>query len=301
MSSTPETAETALSASAVVEPPRPPRLLDQLRVRLRTLHYSYRTEQAYCQWVRRFVVFSGRRHPAQLGAAEIELFLSHLAVDRRVSASTQNQAKAAILFLYRQVLRVDLPWLDEIVQAKQRQRLPVVLTTREVRMLLGNLRGTKALVCGLLYGSGLRVMEGLRLRVKDVEFERREILVRAGKGDKDRVTMLPENLIRPLASDLSQVRALHERDLAAGYGEVEMPCALDQKYPKAGYTWGWQYVFPAAARSVDPRTGAIRRHHLFPDTIQRAIRQAASDAGIEKPCSPHPASFIRHPPAAGRL
>ncbi len=265
------------------------------------LHYSYRTEQAYLQWIIRFIRFHGRRHPAEMGAAEVEAFLNDLAVCRRVSASTQNQAKAAILFLYREVLTVRLPWLENVTQAKTAARLPAVLTQREARQLLDHLSGTHWLIASLLYGSGLRLIEALRLRVKDVEFTRREILVRAGKGNKDRVTMLPENVLEPLQSHLHQVRALHERELAAGYGDVEFPYALDMKYASAGRSWAWQYVFPSAHRSVDPRSGAVRRHHLFPDTVQRAVRKAAMAAEITKPCTPHTLrhSFATHLLQAG--
>ena len=273
------------------EPPKSPRLLDQIRARLRVLHYSYRTEQIYCHWAKRFIRHSGLRHPREMGAPEVEAFLTYLATERRVSASTQNPAKAALLFLYKQVLGIELPWLDEITQAQQRRRLPVVLTARETRLLLDHMTGTKHLVASLLYGSGLRLMEGLRLRVKDLEFERRELIVRAGKGNKDRVTVLPENLIQPLIDHLAKVRAMHERDLADGFGDVELPYALDLKYPRAASSWAWQYVFPSASKSVEVRTGVIRRRHLFPGTLQRAVRQAAREAGIDKPCSPH---TLRH-------
>ena len=213
--------------------PRPPKLLDRMRDHLRTRHYSYRTEQTYVDWARRFILFHGKRHPQEMGALEVEQFLTHLAVDRQVSASTQNQAKAALLYLYRNVLEIELPWLDEVVQAQRPQRLPVVLTQHEVRDLLLHMDGTCALVARLLYGTGMRVMEGLRLRVKDLEFSRREIVVREGKGNKDRVTVLPENLILPLQAQLQKARALHEQDLAEGLGRVYLPHALAMKYPHA--------------------------------------------------------------------
>ena len=286
-----DAAESVDSSPDETASKRPARLLTQVRERIRTLHYSYRTEQAYVDWIRRFVRHQGLRHPACLGAPEVEAFLTHLAVDRNASQSTQNQAKAALLFLYKQVLHVDLPWLGEVVHAKQRRRLPVVLTQRETRQLLDAMSGAKWIVASLLYGSGLRLAEGLRLRVKDIEFERRELIVRFGKGGKDRVTMLPENLINPLREHLAKRRVLHERDIAGGYGEVELPYALATKHPRLAWQWGWQYVFPSAAMSVDPRSGVIRRHHLFPDTIQRAVRAAARSAGIDKPCSPH---VLRH-------
>jgi integron integrase len=268
-----------------------PRLLDQLRHRIRVKHYALRTEKTYVDWVRRFILFHGKQHPRNLGASEVEAFLSHLATARRVSAATQNQAKSALLFLYKDVLGIELPWLDEIVQARTARRLPTVLTTREVKALLDELDGTMGLVASLLYGTGMRLLEGLRLRVKDVDFERRALVVREGKGNKDRVTMIPENLVIPLRPQLARVKALHEADLSDAYGEVEMPHALDVKYPGAGSQWCWQFVFPSVGRSVDPRTGAIRRHHLFEQSIQRAVRDAARRAGIAKPVSPH---ILRH-------
>ena len=270
---------------------KPPKLLDGMRDALRARHYSYRTEQAYLDWARRFILFHGKRHPMELGAAEVGAFLTHLAAERQVSASTQNQAKAALLFLYREVLGVDLPWLGEVVQAKVNKRLPVVLTPREVRALMNELNGTMGLIVSLLYGTGMRLLEGLRLRVKDVEFERREILVRDGKGGKDRVTMLPENLVLPLQDQLARARRLHDADLADGFGEVWLPDALAVKYPNAGKNWGWQYVFPSPNRSLDPRSGRMRRHHVLPESVQRAVKGAAGRAGIVKPCTPH---VLRH-------
>jgi len=261
-------------------PSPPPKLLEQLRIHLRTRHYSIRTEQTYIDWARRFILFHGKRHPRDMGAAEVEAFLSHLAVERNVSASTQNQAKAALLYLYKQLLGVDLPWLDEVVQAKTPKRLPVVLTTREVRDLLMQLNGPMWLIASLLYGTGMRLLEALRLRVKDVEFERREIIIREGKGNKDRVTVLPENLIGPLQAQLQRTKLIHERDLEAGFGDVYLPHALAVKYPKAGKAWGWQYVFPSASRAIDPRSdGVERRHHVFPESVQRAVREGARRMG----------------------
>ncbi len=273
------------------ETPSPVRLLDQVRARIRVKHYALRTEKVYVDWVRRFIRFHRRRHPRDMGAAEVEAFLSHLAVDRQVSASTQNQAKAALLFLYKEVLGSALPWLDEIVQARVTRRLPVVLTSREIKALLDELDGTLWLFVALLYGTGMRLLEGLRLRAKDVDFERRAIVVREGKGAKDRVTMLPEHLVLPLRDHWLAARALHCADLAAGFGEVEMPYALDIKYPKAGTQWQWQFVFPSATRSADPRSGVIRRHHLYPQTVQRAVKAAAERAAIDKPVTPH---VLRH-------
>ena len=278
-----------------------PKLLDRLRAEIRVRHYSIRTEQAYVDWVRRYILFHDKRHPKDLGAEALRDFLSHLAVDRKVSASTQNQAKSALLFLYREVLGIELPWLDEVISAKKARRLPVVLTQTEVRRLLGGTSGTTGLVIALLYGTGMRLLEGLRLRVKDVEFTRREIIVREGKGNKDRVTVLPENLILPLKAHLEKVRTLHERDLDAGFGEVYLPDALAVKYPNAPKAWGWQFVFPSPVRSVDPRSGTERRHHIYETSVQRAVREAAKLAGIHKPASPHTLrhSFATHLLQAG--
>lgn len=279
------------------ETPRPPKLLERMRIHLRTRHYSIRTEEAYIDWARRFILFHGKRHPRDMGAVEVEAFLSHLAVERHVSASTQNQAKAALLYLYKQVLEIDLPWLNEVVQAKRPKRLPVVLTPTEVRELLLHMDGTTGLIAQLLYGTGMRLLEALRLRVKDVEFARREIVVREGKGNKDRVTVLPENLMAPLQAQLQKARLLHEKDLAAGLGRVYLPHALAAKYPQADQSWAWQWVFPSPVRAVDPRpdarTGELleRRHHVYPESVQRAVRDAARRAEITKPVSPH---VLRH-------
>ena len=264
-----------------------PRLLDQMRDRLRTLHYSLRTEQQYLFWVRRFVLFSGRQHPATMGATEVEAFLTHLAVDRKVSASTQNQALAAILFLYTKVLELQLPWLDGIVRAKKSRHLPVVLTPTEVHALLAQLRDQYWLIAGILYGGGLRLNEALQLRVKDLQFDYRQFIVRNGKGGKDRVTIMPDALIGPLQQHLVRIRALHDLAMAKGYGGVELPCALARKYPAADVEWGWQYVFPAEQPSRDPHSGAWRRHHVFDDTVQRHVKAAVKAAGIDKPASCH--------------
>lgn len=286
-----------LATAAAAPGAPPPKLLDRLRIHLRTRHYSIRTEEAYVDWARRFILFHDKRHPQDMGAAEVQAFLSHLAVDRQVSASTQNQAKAALLYLYKQVLQVDLPWLDEVVQAKRPRRLPVVLTPGEVRELLLHVQGTAGLIAQLMYGTGLRLLEALRLRVKDVEFARREIIVREGKGNKDRVTVLPENLIAPLQAQLQKARALHEKDLEAGLGRVWLPHALAVKYPNADRAWAWQWVFPSPVRALDPRPDARtgeqleRRHHVYPESVQRAVREAARVAGITKPVTPH---VLRH-------
>lgn len=269
----------------------PPRLLDRVRAAIRVRHYSIRTEDAYVDWVRRYILFHGKRHPADMGADEVAAFLSDLAVNRQVSASTQNQAKAALLFLYKQVLQQDLPWLSEVVAAKQSRRLPVVLTQREVRELLLYMDGTMWLAASLLYGTGMRLLECLRLRVKDVEFERREIIVREGKGNKDRVTVLPENLIEPLKAQIAKAQALHQKDLDAGLGEVYLPDALTVKYPGAARAWGWQYVFPSPVLSIDPRSNKQRRHHIYEQSVQKAVGLAARRAQITKPCTPH---VLRH-------
>ena len=277
--------------------PQSPKLLERMRMHLRAHHYSLRTETAYLDWVRRFILFHHKRHPQDMGAAEVEAFLTHLAVERQVSASTQNQAKAAILYLYKQVLIISLPWLDDVVAAKRPQRLPVVLTQAEVRQLLLHMDGTTGLIAQLLYGTGMRLLEALRLRVKDVEFARREIVVREGKGNKDRVTVLPENLMAPLQAQLQKARLLHEKDLAAGLGRVYLPHALAAKYPQADQSWAWQWVFPSPVRAVDPRpdarTGELleRRHHVYPESVQRAVREAARRTQIAKPVSPH---VLRH-------
>ncbi len=281
----------ANQASSPIDEPRPPRLLDQMREAIRVRHYSIRTEDTYVDWARRFILFHDKRHPLQMGPSEVAAFLTHLAVQRNVAPATQSQAKSALLFLYREVLGVQLPWLDEIVAAKDRRRLPVVLTPAEVRSLLHELNGTMGLVAALLYGTGMRLLEGLRLRVKDVDFERRELIVRNGKGGKDRVTVLPENLILPLQQQMGQAKARHDRDLAQGFGEVWLPDALGVKYPSAPRAWGWQWVFPSLVRSADPRSGVIRRHHLNEASVQKAVTGAARRARLTKPCSPH---VLRH-------
>ncbi|MFO1377054.1 MAG: integron integrase [Steroidobacteraceae bacterium] len=264
-----------------------PRLLDQVREAARVRHLSYRTEQAYVAWIRRFIVFHGRRHPAGMGGPEVEAFLTHLASDRNVAAATQNQALSALLFFYQHVLAQELPWLDGVVRARRPKRLPVVLSRQEVRAVLGHLHGDRWLVAGLLYGSGLRLMEALRLRVKDVDLNRRVLLVRDGKGAKDRVTVIPEDLRVPLCEQLARVRERHEAAIAAGFGGVELPHALARKYPRAHLDIGWQYVFPAAHPCRDPRSGTWRRHHLHEATLKRAVKQAMRRARIEKPASCH--------------
>ena len=275
----------------MASPPPSLRLLDKVRERIRLKHYSIRTEQAYVDWIKRFILFHGKRHPEDMGAPEIVAFLTDLAVERNVAAATQNLARSALLFLYREILVIELPWLEGVQHAKRPSRLPVVLTRDEVRRVLDRFDGTHRLIGALLYGAGLRIMEGVRLRVKDVDFERREIVVRDGKGAKDRVTMLPRNALVRLRVHLREVRTLHERDLAEGFGAVYLPAALERKWRNAAREWGWQYVFPASTRSTDPRSGAVRRHHLSDQAFQRAMRQAVRDAGIVKPATPH---SLRH-------
>jgi len=264
-------------------------------------HYSIRTEEQYVSWIRRYILFHGKRHPREMGPQEIEAFLTHLAVVGNVSSSTQNQAKAALLFLYSGVLGVEVGWLQGVTSAKASRRLPVVLTEEEARALLGRLEGVHWLIASLLYGAGLRLLEALRLRVKDVEFARREIVVRDGKGGKDRVTVLPAKLIEPLRMQLARAQELHKLDCLAGYGEVYLPFALARKYPRAAREWAWQYVFPATVVSQDPRSGQRRRHHLDEQGVQRAVKNAVRRAGIVKPASPHTLrhSFATHLLQAG--
>jgi integron integrase len=268
-----------------------PDVLTRLQNTLKVMHYSTRTIQSYCEWASKYMLFNQRRQPSEMGASEVTAYLTHLAVNLSVSPSTQNQARSALLFLYRNVLRIDLPWLDETVRAKPKQHLPVVLTVGETQDMLKMMSGSSWLVSALLYGAGLRLLEALRLRVKDVEFERREIIVRNGKGGKDRVSVLPENIILPLKAHLERVRTLHESDLAQGFGAVYLPFALERKYRNAPKVWVWQYVFPSAKLSQDPQSGVTRRHHLMESTIQRVVKEACRKANIMKPCSPH---TLRH-------
>lgn len=271
-------------------------MLEVMREEIRKRHYSIRTEEAYLQWVRRYIQFHGRRHPAAMGAPELEAFLTHLAVGRDVAASTQNQALSAILFLYREVLGQKLSWLEGVTRAKKPKRLPVVLTPDEVRQVLSGLEGTLGLMGQLLYGSGLRLMECVRLRVKDLDFARGEILVREAKGNKDRVTMSPRVVHEPLQQHLQRVKLLHEDDVAAGHGRVWLPHALAVKKPNAPLEWGWQYVFPSSRLSVDPRSGVVRRHHVDEKSLQRGIKKALARAGIVKPATTHTMrhSFATH-------
>jgi len=266
-------------------------LIEEVRVTMRLRHMSYQTEQSYINTIRRFILFHGKRHPRQMGVPEIRDYLSHLAVEGRVSASTQNVAFNALLFLYREVLQMDLPAITEVERARRPRHVPTVLTRAEVKAVLCHMQGVPHLMASLLYGAGLRLMECARLRVKDVDFAAGQLIVRAGKGEQDRITMLPDSLIAPLQHQLAMVKLLHEQDLAAGYGEVYLPYALERKYPQAGREWAWQYVFPARNRAVDPRSGVTRRHHQSEDTLQRAFKKALRESGIAKVASCH---TLRH-------
>jgi len=267
--------------------PQPPRLLDRIRLAIRANHYSPRTEEAYIAWIKRFIFFHDKRHPGEMGADEVTRFLSSLALHGHVSASTQNQALSAILFLYQEVLRQDLPWLDGIVRAKRSVRLPVVLTRDEVQAVLSQLRGTSRLIATLLYGAGLRLLECARLRVKDVDFATNQILVRGGKGDKDRATVLPASVKADLARHRDAARRQHEADLRHSAGWVALPGALDRKYPNAGREWAWQWVFPATRIYVDRETGKHHRHHYHESAIQRVVKEAVRRSGISKPATCH--------------
>ncbi len=268
-----------------------PKLLDRVREIIRIKHYSIRTEQAYLQWIRRYIRFHGKRHPRELGADALTAFLSDLAIRGQVSATTQNQALNAILFMYREVLKIQLPWIVDVQRAKRPHRLPVVLTRGEVKGILAQLEGTIWLMAAMTYGGGLRLLECLRLRIKDLDLDRGELTVRDAKGQKDRITMLPRMLVDPLRTHLARVRHLHETDVAGGFGRVHLPFALDRKYPNADLEWGWQYVFPASKRSIDPRSGVERRHHASPEALQRAIKNAVRKANVIKPASVH---TLRH-------
>jgi len=273
----------ALSPSG---PPKP-KLLDQVRQAIRTRHYSYMTEKAYVGWIKRFIFFHNKRHPAEIGEPEIAQFLSGLAQESHVSASTQNQALNAVLFLYHAVLGKEMGYVGGVVRAKRPKRLPVVLTREEVKSILGLLDGLEWIMGMLLYGAGLRLMECLRLRVKDIDFSRNEIRVRSGKGDKDRVTMLPSAVKEPLLRHLERVRGQYEADVKSGFSGVLLPYALERKYPNAARQWGWQWLFPASKFYVDPQSGKILRHHLHESVLQKAVKEAVQRAGIAKPASCH--------------
>ena len=278
-----------------------PKLLDRLRAACRVRHYSLRTEDAYHDWCKRFILFHNKRHPQEMAAPEINAFLTHLAVEGHVAASTQNQAFSAILFLYKHVLLVDPGLVAGAIRAKRPKRLPVVLTKPEVQLVLQQLEGTYRIVAHILYGSGLRLLESLRLRVKDLDFTRNEITVREGKGDKDRITMLPATLKPELVGHLEKVRRLHENDLADGFGAVRLPHALEKKLPAAATEWKWQYAFPSATFSVDPRSGERRRHHAHEGSVSRAITAAVRASGIDKRATSHSFrhSFATHLLEAG--
>lgn len=279
------------SVAGTASRPSGPRLLDQVRGRCRVRHLSRRTEQAYVGWIRRFILANGKRHPAQMGGAEVERFLSRLAVEGAVAASTQNQALSALLFLYREVLRRELPWMESVVRARGQRRLPVVLTREEVERLLLVLPAASRLQASLLYGTGMRLMECMRLRVKDVDPARMEITVRNGKGGKDRRVPFPLRVRDAIVEQVRAALVLHEADLAAGFGEVALPSALARKYPNAAREPGWQWVFPSARRSRDPRSARVGRHHIDESVLQRAVRQARLQAGIVKPVTCH---TLRH-------
>ena len=281
----------AVAASPALDAPVPRRLIDQVREQLRYLHYSLRTEEAYVHWVRAFVRWSGLRHPRQMGAAEVQAFLAWLATERQVSVSTHRQALAALLFLYQKVFGLQLPWMQALERPQRKARLPTVLSAAEVRAVLALLDGTHAVLAQLLYGTGMRITEALQLRAKDVDFERSVIVVRCGKGGKDRVVMLPATLAQRLRDQMRRARVLWEADTHVGRGGVQMPDALERKYPRAGSSWGWFWLFPQAGLSVDPRSGVERRHHLYDQTFQRDFKRAVQAAGIARPATPH---TLRH-------
>jgi integron integrase len=275
----------------VARPSQPPKLLDRVSLAIRARHYSQSTEAAYVAWIKRFIFFHSKRHPVEMGEPEINAFLTHLAVKEQVSASTQNQALAALLFLYRHVLGREIGDLGEVIRARKPRRLPIAMIREEVKAVLANLSCDKWLMASLMYGAGLRLMECLRLRVQDIDFFRNEILVRDGKGAKDRVTMLPLSLKTPLQNHLQKVKAIHEKDLRDGYGRVTLPDALDRKYPTASREWRWQWVFPQEHRWKNPKTGEEGRHHVDESILQKAFKQAVEKAGLTKRATCH---TLRH-------
>jgi len=268
-----------------------PKLLDQVRDVMRRRHYSIRTEQVYVDWIKRFIIYHDKRHPKEMAEEEVAAFLTHLARDRNVAPSTQNQALSALLFLYKDVLKQEIGWLEKVERAKKPSRLPVVLTRSEIKRVFAHLHGTPKLMAGLLYGSGLRLMECVRLRVKDIDFELAQITVRDAKGGKDRITMLPLNLAVPLQRHLVRIKAQHEQDLEDGFGRVHLPFAIGRKFPKAAREWAWQYVFPSSRLSIDPRTGKRQRHHMAEGILQSALKRAVDAAGIVKRANCH---SLRH-------
>ena len=267
--------------------PQGKKLLDQVRDSLRVKHYSYRTEETYVDWIKRFILFHGKRHPKEMGGSEIEAFIIHLAVERHLATATQNQALSAILFLYKYVLKKEVDMPPSLVRPGRPKRLPTVLAPTEASRIISLMSGVPKIMTKLLYGSGLRLMECMRLRVKDVDFENRQIIVRDGKGENDRATVLPDSVVAELNLHLENVKALHDKDIREGYGKTNLPYALGVKYPNAGREWAWQYIFPASQRSTDPLSGEIRRHHLDESVLQRAVREAAQGAKLSKPVSPH--------------
>lgn len=264
-----------------------PKLLDMVRNQIRLRHYSIRTEEAYVSWIKKFIFFHNKKHPKNMGEPEVERFLSHLAVKRKVSASTQNQALSALLFLYKNVLKKELKFIKNTVSAKRYRHIPVVFSREEIEKIFYYLKATNWLIANLLYGSGLRLMESLRLRIQDIDFDYNQIIVRSGKGEKDRKTMLPLSLKSPLKTQLEKVKIIHTEDIRDGFGEVFLPYALSKKYPNASKELGWQWVFPSSRRSIDPRTGIERRHHINETVIQRAVKNAVRKSGIAKQASCH--------------
>jgi len=273
--------------SQTSSPVKKPKLLDQVRAAVRTKHYSMKTEEAYVHWIKRFILFHNKRHPKEMGEKEINQFITHLAVKAKVSASTQNQALCAIIFLYKQVLKIEIGDLGNVTWAKKPAKLPVVFNREEVTKVLNQLSGMNLMMAMLLYGSGLRLSECLQLRVKDIDFQYKQITIRSAKGDKDRVTLLPEYVIEPLKKHLTYVKMLHDKDLKDGYDSVYMPYALGRKYPNVGREFGWRFVFPATQISKDPRTGIQRRHHIHESVLQKAVKKAIRQAGIYKHASCH--------------
>ncbi|MCC7119425.1 MAG: integron integrase [Anaerolineales bacterium] len=271
----------------IVDSAKPKKLMDQVGDALRTKHYSYRTEQTYKDWIKRYILFHNKRHPKEMGEDELRAFIAHLTNERKVATSTSNQALSAILFLYRVVLQTEITLPPDLSKASRPKRLPTVLSQPEAMKIIALMRGTSRLMTKILYGSGLRIMECLRLRVKDLDFDNRQIIVRGGKGDNDRATIFPDSISAELKQQLQDVKALHQKDLAEGYGETLLPGALDKKYTNASKAWEWQFIFPASQRSTDPLTGVVRRHHLDETVLQKAIREAASRADVNKQVSPH--------------
>lgn len=280
---------------------RPPRLLDQLRRCIRDKHYTLSTERTYVYWARWYIRFHGLRHPADMGPAEIRAFLSYLNNERNIAGSTYSQALCALLFLYKEVLDIELPWIEGISRPKRPPKRPVVLTQTEVKLILEQMSGVYQLLARMLYGTGMRLFECAQLRIKDVDLQRREVLVRGGKGGKDRITILPLSLVQPLKDQIGIARAIFEQDRAQGRQGVMLPYALERKYPKAGQQLGWFWVFPSDHEATDPRTGIVRRHHVYPQTIQRAVKRAVQVAKLTKPASTHTLrhSFATHLLEAG--